>query len=77
VAPSTRTWTFDLSGSSYDTAMSLRDRAGTQFSGACDDDSGTGSTSLLTRTVNAGEAILVVVDGYGASESGSFQLRIY
>jgi hypothetical protein len=78
VAPSTRTWTFDLSGSSYDTAMSLRDMTGTQLSGdSCDDDDGTGDTSFLTRSMTAGEAILVVVDGWGSLSSGSFQLRIY
>lgn len=74
VAPTTATYTFDLGGSSYDTALSLRSMTGTEY--ACNDDY-SGTTSLLTRSMRAGEAVLVVVDGYSTYSSGAFQLRIY
>ena len=76
VAPTTATYTFSTAGSAYDTILSLHSLGGTALT--CNDDVSypTDSTSILTRSMNAGEAILVVVDGYN-SASGSFSLRIY
>jgi hypothetical protein len=75
VAPRAGTYTFDLSGSSFDTVLTLRTMSGAEL--ACDTDSGTGSTSLLSRAMRAGEAVLVVVDSSNAYYYGAFELRIY
>jgi len=76
-APSTGTVTFDTQGSNFDTYLSL-------FSGfdltnlslvAADDDSGEGLSSLLTRSVTAGETYQIAVDGW-ASNTGEIALNI-
>ena len=75
VAPSAGTWTFDLSGSTFNTVLSLRSLDGTIWT--CDDDSGTGTTSLVTRVMRAGEPLVIVVDGYSGTSYGNYELRIY
>jgi len=76
-APSTGTVTFDTQGSNFDTYLSL-------FTGndlpnltlvAADDDSGQGLSSLLTRSVTAGEIYQIAVDGY-QSNTGGIALNI-
>jgi hypothetical protein len=73
VAPSTGSWTFSLVGSSYDTALTLRTEAGEGF--ACNDDA-SGTTSMLTWSVNEGDLILITIDGY-STRSGDYTLAIY
>ena len=75
VAPSTDTWTFDLTGSSYDTSLTINDLSGVELT--CDDDGGTGTTSMLTWSLNEGEAVLVVVSGYSSASTGTYTLAIY
>ncbi len=73
-APSAGQWTFDLSGSSFDTAMAAFDIAsGSEM--ACDDDGGESSASLLTLELARNEQVGIVVDGY--SGEGYFVLSIY
>jgi hypothetical protein len=76
-APSTGTVTFDTQGSNFDTWLSL-------FNGfdltnlslvAADDDGGEGLTSLLTRSVTAGETYQIAVDGWSGN-TGQIQLNI-
>lgn len=74
VAPSTRVWTFDLSGSAYDTVLTVWTETATGIE--CDDDDGTDSDSLISRSVNAGDLVILAVDGYSSS-SGSYTLAIY
>jgi hypothetical protein len=75
VAPSTGTWTFDLSGSAYDTSLTINDLSGAELT--CDDDSGTVPASMLTWSLNEGEAVLVVVGGFSSFSTGSYTLAIY
>lgn len=73
-APSAGAYTFDLSGSSYDTAMAI---VATDCDGAelgCNDDS-VGLTSAVTVDLGAGEQVLVVIDGYMGAV-GSFVLDV-
>jgi hypothetical protein len=73
-APAAGTYTFDLSGSNYDTALALFDPdcAGVEI--ACDDDT-ISPQSLLTRDLAAGQQLLVVVDGYNGA-TGNYVLDI-
>ena len=76
-APRAGSWTFDTFGSSFDTVLQVRD--GAMCSGmslACNDDSGAGVQSSVTVTLTAGQQIVLIVDGYDASESGDFVLNI-
>ncbi len=75
IAPSAGTWTFSLAGSSYDTALSLRspDCGGDEI--ACNDDGPVDLTSVLDADLDAGERVIIVVDGYQGA-TGSFSLAI-
>ncbi|MGB0637891.1 MAG: putative metal-binding motif-containing protein [Myxococcota bacterium] len=75
-APSSGCWRFDTDGGSdYDTLLRLLEPCeGTEL--ACNDDGGTGLTSLITRTLEEGEAVIVVVDGYYSGSSGNYRLDI-
>ncbi|MCB9682415.1 MAG: hypothetical protein H6733_13190 [Alphaproteobacteria bacterium] len=69
-------YTFDLSLSGYDTVLSVRDPSDCgQTIDACDDDGGTGTTSLLQVPLTAGQQIVLSIDGYSAN-CGAFQLDI-
>lgn len=73
-APMAGTWQVDTYGSSYDTALMVlaSDCDGAQL--ACNDDIGTEESAVLV-TLEAGETILIVVDGYGGA-AGDFLLNI-
>lgn len=76
-APTTGTYRFTTSGSSYDTVLYIRDANDGDCDGpqlACNDD-GDGLRSVVTRALDAGDIVLIVVDGYG-SGSGSWVLNI-
>jgi hypothetical protein len=78
-APAAGTYTFTTNGSSYDTTLHLRDGAvcpGPAPQLVCNDDGGEGTRSLITRTVDEGDVILVVVDGYGSSSCGDYVLTV-
>jgi hypothetical protein len=74
IAPSAGTWTFDLSGSSYDTALVVLSPDGAEL--ACDDDGGDATTSLVTTVARAGQLFLLGIDGSG-TEAGTYSLSIY
>ncbi|MEM9191220.1 MAG: hypothetical protein AAGF12_18760, partial [Myxococcota bacterium] len=75
-APATGRFTFDTIGSSFDTVLYLLSSCGgAELPGACDDDSGGGTTSSITLPLNAGQSIVIVVDGFGTAE-GSYILNI-
>jgi hypothetical protein len=69
--------TADLSGSAYDTRISI-------YSGSCgnlecvtgDDDSGTGLTSLSTFNAISGTTYYILVHGFSATSSGAFSLNL-
>lgn len=76
VAPSTGRFQFDTLGSGYDTLLYVRlgDCNGAEL--GCNDDVAMGTTaSSVGFTLQRGEAVFVVVDGYG-SAAGSFVLNI-
>jgi hypothetical protein len=75
-APSSGCWQFDTDGGSdYDTLLRLLEPCeGTEL--ACNDDGGTGLTSLISRRMEAGEAVIVVVDGYYSGSFGGYRLDI-
>ena len=78
-APGDGRYAFTTDGSLYDTVLHLRDGAScadppTLLS--CDDDDGEGTRSLITRDVLQGEVFIVVVDGYGTSSCGDYDLTI-
>jgi RHS repeat-associated protein len=73
-APAAADYQFSLQGSSYDTVLYL---LGGSCSGQeidCNDDY-LNSQSYITRTLTAGETVIIVVDGYD-SEGGSFTLDV-
>ncbi|WP_437968451.1 MXAN_6577-like cysteine-rich protein [Sorangium sp. So ce260] len=74
-APVAGRYVIDTIGSSFDTFLHLHTRSCSGVTLACDDDSGGSGTSKITRTLNAGQVIAVVVDGYGTA-SGNFTLHI-
>ena len=72
-SPSAGLWSFDLSGSSFDTALAVID-PGSESEIACDDDGGDSATSLVTVELARNEQVAIVVDGYGGE--GYFTLAI-
>ena len=83
-APTTGTYEFNTEGSAYDTALALRaapltiivDACVESTELACNDDSIFGLQSQITYSVVAGTQYLVVVDGFGSSAGGSYNLNI-
>jgi len=76
VAPATGTVTIDTNGSDFDTVLYLLEGAscgGAEL--ACDDDGGNIVDSSLTLDVTMGEALVIVIDGYG-NDAGAFVLNI-
>jgi hypothetical protein len=73
-APYAGTFQVDTYGSTYDTALMVlaTDCDGEQL--ACNDDIGTPQSALLV-TLEAGETVLVVLDGFGGAK-GDFTLNI-
>lgn len=75
-APAAGTYTFDTSGSAFDTVLYLRRTCGDQATQlGCDDDSGEGTASRLTFALAAGQVVTVVVDGYNG-RVGDYVLTI-
>ncbi len=74
-APRTGTFVFDTIGSSFDTVLHLHLGNCTGMELACDDDSGGGVASRITRTITGGTRIVIVMDGFGMS-AGNFVLNV-
>ena len=75
IAPASGSWNFSLAGSSYDTALAVwsPDCDGGEI--ACNDDGPVDLTSVLDLDLEAGETVILVVDGYSGA-TGSFTLTI-
>lgn len=74
-APAAGTYTFDLSGSQFDTGLALFDPDcgnGTEI--VCNDDS-LGLTSQITSNLALGQSVLVAIEGYSGA-TGSYVLGI-
>jgi hypothetical protein len=74
IAPVTAEYTFDTVGSSFDTVMYLLDGCGGAEL-ACNDD-GVEKQSKITTTLQAGQRVIVVVDGYVQWE-GDVRVNVY
>jgi hypothetical protein len=76
-APAEGCWVFDTHGSSFDTRLALYDQCGGSEL-ACNDDLvyGEHPTSEVGLSVQEGEQLLVVVDGFGEADRGDFSLSI-
>jgi hypothetical protein len=74
-APVTGYYVFDTSGSLFDTVMAVFDADGCDEL-ACDDDSGDGLQSTIVLQLEAGRMVLVVVQGFEASEFGAYTLDV-
>jgi hypothetical protein len=72
-APADGVYRFDTLGSTFDTVVYLLDGTCSGPQLACNDDSG-GPTAAASAYLDAGQVIVIVIDGAGAS--GSFQLTI-
>jgi hypothetical protein len=73
-APSSGMFTFTTEGSDYDTVLYARRGSCTSTDIACNDDT-VGTTSSVTLAMGAGEAVILVVDGYEGN-AGNFVLNI-
>ncbi len=73
-APEAGVYAIDTAGSDYDTVLFLLDECGGNEIG-CSDDVGADQTSHLNLLMEAGEEIVVVVDGAGL-ESGNYTVNI-
>jgi hypothetical protein len=73
-APFAGTFTFTTSGSGYDTILDIYDSASGAALGCNDDSAGTLQSSIAL-TLNAGQQLRIVVDGYGGA-CGNFSLNI-
>lgn len=74
-APSARQYTFDTVGSDFDTVLHVHSDCTTAAIGCNDDGPSTGTQSLLTLSLDAGQQVVIVVDGFGDA-SGSVVLNI-
>lgn len=73
-APSSGSYVFSTSGSSFDTVLEIR-QYNTGISLGCNDDSNGTLQSTVGVSLSGGQTVMIVVDGYGAN-NGSFQLNI-
>ncbi|SEM41814.1 ELWxxDGT repeat-containing protein [Stigmatella aurantiaca] len=73
-APASGTFVFTTEGSGYDTSLELSDPTSGGSLG-CNDDTQDSLQSSVTRTVSAGQTLLITIDGYDA-ECGPFRLGI-
>ncbi|HSK03046.1 MAG TPA: hypothetical protein VK932_17465, partial [Kofleriaceae bacterium] len=73
-APSTGTYVFSTSGSSFDTILHLR-LYNTTISLGCNDDSNGTLQSTVSVNLSAGQTVLAIIDGYGGSQ-GTYRLNI-
>ena len=74
-APAAGTYTFSLLGSTFDTVLSLYSPDGAT-TWDCNDDDFPRSTSRLLYDMQAGQTVIIVIDGY-QSYSGTYYLAIY
>lgn len=74
-APLAGTYSIDTFGSSIDTILYVRNVTCAGAELACNDDATPDGSSQVSVTLTAGQAVVIVVDGYGTL-GGNFQLNI-
>lgn len=75
-APAAGTYTFDTTGTDFDTVLYVRDGACLGAELDCNDDNDDGLQSTVVVSLRAGQTVVIVVDGYDEKESGPFVLNI-
>ena len=75
-APMTGEYIIDTNGSGYDTLIFVRNASCLGLELDCDDDGGTSLQSLVTIPLAMGQTVVIVVDGYSPTTSGTFVLNI-
>ncbi|NCG21774.1 MAG: hypothetical protein GWP91_22385 [Rhodobacterales bacterium] len=75
-APNSGCFGFDTGGTNYDTVLYLLSSCSGDEIVCNDDDSADTNTSYLGYEVTGGDTYLVVVDGYGPTSLGDFQLNV-
>jgi hypothetical protein len=75
-APAAGTFVFTTAGSDYDTILSAADGSCGAAEETCNDDGDgvTDGTSVLVRTMAAGEGVVLVIDGY--AQAGTYVLGV-
>ncbi len=75
-APADGMYAIDTGGSAFDTILAVREATCSGIELACNDDApDLGVQSRLTLSLSAGQAIVIVVDGFGA-QAGTYTLAI-
>lgn len=75
-APETKRYRFVTDGSTFDTVLMILDGCSTNVL-ACSDDVGDGDlTSAIEMDIEIGTRVLIVVDGYDASQTGAYSLAV-
>ena len=75
-APDSGTYVIDTHGSGFDTVLRIYD-TDCETELECDDDTpGSRKTSEVTRYFDAGETIIIVVDGYAPGRFGGYVINI-
>ena len=74
-APDDNCYIVDTEDSDYDTSLYIwTDCGGTEVD--CDDDGGSGTTSMIEFCASAGDQYIIVVDGYSSTSVGNYSLDI-
>jgi hypothetical protein len=75
IAPAAGSYQFDTLGSGFDTVLYLKSESCTREL-RCEDNSGFVMQSKLTQTLQKGQRVVIVVDGYSTPNAGDFVLNI-
>jgi len=68
-------YSFDTEGSSFDTVLGLMS-ADCSVELGCDDNSLVGNLSRITQYLDAGQTVVIVVDGANPDASGGFHIHV-
>jgi hypothetical protein len=74
--PESGCYQFDTEGSEFDTVLHLHTPCPTFDQVYCDDDAGSGVSSLIRADLEGGSTIQIVVDAFETGESGNYTLNI-
>jgi hypothetical protein len=74
-APWTGSFVFTTSGSAFDTVLDVRSGSNTSVSLGCNDDSNGTLQSTVIVSLAAGQAVRIVIDGFGGAK-GTYRLGI-
>jgi len=80
-APADGSYEIDTIGSNFDTLLQVQDACDSTAFLACNDDAGAGDIGLRSRLtvgpLTAGQVVLIVIEGYSASDAGDYIVNIH